>query len=320
MNELIVQPGKSADAPPAIFIMGPTATGKTDLAIAIYNDLPSEIISVDSALVYKGMDIGSAKPDKETLAKAPHHLINFIDPAGNYSAGQFRDDALRLMSGITEQKRVPILVGGTMLYFNALQKGMADLPDIDKRIRQKIEMEAEEKGLEAMHQRLQKIDPVSAERIHPNDPQRIKRALEVFDSTGVTLTDFWEKQAVTSLPCKAVKIALMPPDRARLRERIARRFDIMLQQGLIEEVEQLRQRKDLHAGLPSIRAVGYRQVWAYLEGEYDFETMREKAIIATAQLAKRQMTWLRKETNCNFIDPSQLNTRKVLKKLRTLLE
>ena len=319
MSALIVQPGCQPDSPFSVFIMGPTATGKTDLAIALYNEVPAELISVDSALVYQGMDIGSAKPDAETLRRAQHHLIDIIDPVNNYSVGEFRDDALRLMADSVAVSRTPVLVGGTMLYFNALQKGIASLPAIDAGVRQRIAEEEVEKGIAVMHQRLQKIDPVSAKRIHPNDPQRIKRALEVFDSSGKTLTYFWQKQDQQCLPYRIVKIALVPPERTQLRKRIALRFELMLKQGLIEEVETLRARGDLHAALPSIRAVGYRQVWAYLDGEYDFETMREKAIIATAQLAKRQMTWLRKETDCNFIDPEQLNTKKILKKLRTLL-
>ncbi len=319
MDELVIQPGCSDDSPFSIFIMGPTATGKTDLAIAIYNTLPAEIISVDSALVYKGMDIGSAKPDAETLAQAPHHLIDFVDPADNYSAGEFRDDALQLMADSTQHNRVPVLAGGTMLYFNTLQKGIANLPEIDAAVREAIRQEELTEGLASMHKRLQTVDPVSAKRIHGNDSQRIKRALEVYDSSGKNLTFFWQKQDEECFPYRVVKIALVPPDRVALRKQISRRFDQMLQQGFIEEVERLRKRTDLHAGLPSIRAVGYRQVWAYLDGEDDFDRMREKAIIATAQLAKRQMTWLRKEKDCNFIDPARLNTEKVLKKLRTLL-
>ncbi len=319
MTDLIIQPGEAADSPFTIFIMGPTATGKTDLAIAIYHVMPTEIISVDSALVYTGMDIGSAKPDRATLVDVPHHLIDFIDPAENYSAGRFRHDALALIQSGIGHNRLPVLVGGTMLYFNALQKGMADLPDVDAAVRQKVARETQEKGLAAMHWRLQQIDPQAAKRIHPNDPQRIKRALEVYESSGITLSSYWQQQTRQCFPCRVIKIALVPPDRILLRQRITQRFDRMIQRGLIEEVKQLRQRSDLHEALPAIRAVGYRQVWAYLDGKYDFNTMREKAIIATAQLAKRQMTWLRKEKNCNFIEPSQLNTNKILKKIRILL-
>ena len=323
MNDLIIQQGAESDSPIAIFIMGPTATGKTDLALAIYNELASDLISVDSALVYRGMDIGTAKPDVQTLKKCPHHLIDIIDPAEVYSAGQFREDALQLIHQSVTNQRVPILVGGTMLYFNSLQKGMANMPEIDDTVKQAIEAEAKTKGLPALHERLKKVDPVSAERIHPNDPQRIKRALELYDFTGKTLTAFWSEQAQnkagSSFPYRRIKIALMPDDRVELRKRITARFDNMLQQGFIEEVEGLFKRGDLHADLPSIRAVGYRQVWLYLAGEYGYDEMRDKAIIATAQLAKRQMTWLRKEAECNFIDPIALNRQKVLKNLNFLL-
>jgi len=327
MNDLIIQQGAESDSPITLFIMGPTATGKTDLAHSIYSelgsDLISELISVDSALVYRGMDIGTAKPDAQFLSKAPHHLIDIIDPAEVYSAGQFRHDALQLIQQSVASQRVPLLVGGTMLYFNTLQNGMADMPDVDESVKRAIEVEAQTGGILAMHERLKSVDPVSAERIHPNDPQRIKRALELYDFTGKTLTEFWgeqaEKQAGSVFPYRRIKIALMPDDRVELRKRITQRLDIMLQQGFIEEVETLFKRDDLNADMPSIRAVGYRQVWAYLAGDYGYEEMREKAIIATAQLAKRQMTWLRKEPDCNFIDPNTLNTPKVLKNLKILL-
>lgn len=323
MNNLIIQSGVKTDSPIAIFIMGATATGKTDLALSIHEELACELTSVDSALVYRDMDIGTAKPDAATLAKAPHHLIDIIDPAEVYSAGQFRHDALVLMYQAAEQQRTPLLVGGTMLYFNSLQKGIANMPEIDAAVKVAIDNEAASVGLLAMHQRLKNVDPISAERIHPNDTQRIKRALELFDYTGKTLTEFWSEQAVkqaqSNFPYRCIKIALMPDDRVELRKRISQRFDNMLQQGFIEEVEKLFKRGDLHAQMPSIRAVGYRQVWAYLAGDYSYDEMREKAIIATAQLAKRQMTWLRKETDCNFIEPIRLNTAEVLKNLRTLL-
>ena len=322
MSELIVQPGAQPDAPLSIFIMGPTASGKTDLALAIYEHYPVDLISVDSALVYRGMDIGTAKPDDETLRQAPHALIDIIEPDQVYSAGQFCDDALRLMAQSVESQRLPLLVGGTMLYFNALQKGMADMPDVSDSVKQTIDQEAKEQGIEAMHERLRQVDPVSAERIHPNDPQRIRRALELYDSTGKTLTEYWREQeskAQYAFPYRRLKIALVPPDRIELRKRITMRFDMMLQQGFIEEVESLYRRGDLNIGMPSIRSVGYRQVWLYLAGECSYDEMREKAITATAQLAKRQMTWLRKEEQCNFIDPITLNTQKVLKNLNILL-
>ena len=328
MSDLIIQPGESTDSPISIFIMGATATGKTDLALSIYSELgmdhPSELISVDSALVYRGMDIGTAKPDEQTLKDFPHHLIDIIDPAEVYSAGQFREDALRLMQQVSYKRRIPVLVGGTMLYFNTLQKGMADMPEVSDTVKQAIESEAKTGGIGVLHDRLKSVDPVSAERIHPNDPQRIKRALELYDFTGKTLTQFWleqeRDQADFNFPYRRIKIALMPDDRVELRRRITKRFDIMLKQGFIEEVEGLYNRGDLHAEMPSIRAVGYRQVWSYLAGDYGFDEMRERAIIATAQLAKRQMTWLRKESDCNFIDPISLNTPKVLKNLKFLLE
>ena len=316
---LIIQPGVSPDDPFAICIMGPTATGKTDLAMALVDEIPADIISVDSAMVYRGMDIGSAKPDQATLEKYPHRLINICDPSEAYSAGRFRDDALAEMAQITAHDRVPVLAGGTMLYFRTLQQGIAELPDANAEIRQRLDQEASESGWDTLHQRLSEIDPVSAERIHPNDPQRIQRALEVYEVSGKTLTEFWQEQAASKLQYQLVKIALMPPDRVDLRKRIEQRFDLMLEAGLVEEVERLYQRGDLTPDLSSIRAVGYRQVWAMLDGEYDMATMREKAITATAQLAKRQMTWLRKEENCNFIAPEALKLPKLLKNLRFLL-
>ena len=316
---LIVQNGVSPDDPHAVFIMGPTATGKTDLAIALAEDLPMDIISVDSAMVYRGMDIGSAKPDPATLARAPHRLVDICDPAEAYSAGRFRDDALAEMQQITAARRIPLLVGGTMLYFRTLQQGIAELPNAAPEVRRELDREMRTRGSVYLHDRLQKVDPESARRIHPNDPQRIQRALEVYEVSGKTLTQFWREQGAEGLAYRRVKIALMPPDRTELRTMIARRFDAMLDAGLVEEVEQLYRREDLSAELPAIRAVGYRQVWAMLAGEYDFETMREKAIIATAQLAKRQMTWLRKENECNFFDPQSVKLLNMLKNLRSLL-
>ena len=316
---LTIQHGVSPEDPPAVFIMGPTATGKTELAIALADQLPMDIISVDSAMVYRGMDIGSAKPDKATLARAPHRLIDICDPADAYSAGRFRYDALAEMDQVSSLARVPLLVGGTMLYFRALQQGIADLPAADRAVRQRLDEEAGAKGWEYMHQRLQRIDPVSARRIHPNDPQRIQRALEVYEISGKTLTDYWREQNAVAFPYRCVKIALVPPDRHNLRTIIERRFDAMLAAGLVEEVEQLYRRQDLTADLPAIRAVGYRQVWAMLAGDYSFETMREKAVIATAQLAKRQMTWLRKEPDCNIFQPESVKLLNMLKNLRNLL-
>jgi tRNA dimethylallyltransferase len=282
--------------------MGPTASGKTDLAVALVEHFNCEIISVDSALVYRDMDIGTAKPDADTLARAPHRLIDIIDPAESYSAARFRDDALREMAEISAAGRIPLLVGGTMLYYRALQQGLSQLPEADAEVRARIEAEAAERGWQALHERLARVDPESAARIHPNDPQRLSRALEVYELSGQPLSVLWREQQGSAFPYRAVKLAVAPTDRTLLHERIARRFDLMLQQGFIEEVEALFRRGDLHPDLPSIRCVGYRQVWNYLAGEWDRETMRERGIIATRQLAKRQFTWLRSESNLAWFD------------------
>ncbi|MCW8917744.1 MAG: tRNA (adenosine(37)-N6)-dimethylallyltransferase MiaA [Gammaproteobacteria bacterium] len=282
--------------------MGPTASGKTALALALVERLPCEIISVDSALIYQGMDIGTAKPDAETLARAPHRLIDIIDPAESYSAACFRDDALREMAEITAAGRIPLLVGGTMLYYRALQQGLSPLPPASAELRARIEAEAAELGWPALHQRLAVIDPESAARIHPNDPQRLSRALEVFELSGRPLSVLWRAQERSGFPYRAVKLAVAPAERSVLHQRIAQRFEMMLQQGFIEEVEALYRRGDLTPELPSIRCVGYRQAWRYLAGEWDRQTMSERAIIATRQLAKRQYTWLRSETALTWFD------------------
>ena len=319
MDNFIIQAGDREDAPFALFIMGPTATGKTDLAIACAEQFDMDIVSVDSALVYRDMDIGTAKPDAPTLLRAPHKLVDIIDPAESYSAGQFREDALQEMQASTAAGKIPCLAGGTMLYFNTLQKGIANLPETDPEIRQRLLDESQKNGMESMHARLAQVDPESAQRLHPNDPQRILRALEVFEISGKTLTAHWAEQSKHVLPYRVIKIALVPPDRIELRKRIEQRFDAMLVAGLIDEVKALYHRKDLSLDTSSMRAVGYRQVWLYLEGQYDYDTMRDKAITATAQLAKRQMTWLRSEADCNFINPETLNVGKVLKNLKFLL-
>ncbi|MGB1311825.1 MAG: tRNA (adenosine(37)-N6)-dimethylallyltransferase MiaA [Leucothrix sp.] len=286
-----------SDTPPAIFIMGPTASGKTDLAVDLANKYPCELISVDSALVYKGMDIGTAKPDAETLKQAPHRLISFLDPAESYSAADFRRDALDEMQTVTESGKVPVLVGGTMLYFRALQYGLSELPNANPKIREVLTKQAESEGWKALHQRLETIDPSSAAKIHPNDPQRLQRALEVYELTGISMTEHHQKAAKNSLPYNILKIALIPSDREWLRERAALRFDIMMEAGFLNEVKALYKRDDLHEKLPAIRSIGYRQAWEYLEGKITAEEMRERAIIATRQLAKRQLTWLRSEKN-----------------------
>jgi len=290
--------------PPAIFIMGPTAAGKTDLALELAKRHPLEIISVDSALVYKGMDIGTAKPSAEILKQFPHHLVDILEPTESYSAGRFRDDALSLMADITSRGKVPLLVGGTMLYFNALQKGMSKLPSADPAVRAKLDAEAAEFGLAYLHQRLAEVDPVAAARIHVNDPQRLQRALEVYEITGKSLTELTAAQGET-LPYKVSKIIVAPFDRAVLHQRIAKRYREMVENGFLTEVQKLYQRGDCHPGLPSIRAVGYRQAWAYLNGELDMETFIDKAIIATRQMAKRQITWLRSQDDGVWFDSGQ---------------
>lgn len=281
--------------------MGPTAAGKTDLALALAEKYPVEIISVDSALVYRGMNIGTAKPEADVLQQFPHHLVDIIEPTETYSAGQFRDDALKLMADITSKGKVPLLVGGTMLYFKALQQGMSDLPVADPIVRAKLEAEAAKNGLASLHARLETIDPVSAKRIHVNDPQRLQRALEVYELTGKSLT---ELTAMTGkpLPYDVTKVIVAPFERKVLHQRIAERYHKMVEQGFVDEVKQLYQRGDCHPELPSIRAVGYRQAWSYLDGDYDKETFIYKAIVATRQMAKRQLTWLRAQDDGVWFD------------------
>ena len=288
--------------PPAIFLMGPTASGKTALSVQLAEALNGEIISVDSALVFKGMDIGTAKPTQAERVGIPHYLIDILDPAEVFSTGQFRKQALALMDDITTRGKTPILVGGTMLYFNVLNSGLAVLPEADSAVRARLDQDLESLGKEALHQRLAKIDPVAAARIHPNDPQRVQRALEVYEISGKALSSFFTAAQEQDIPYQKIKLIIAPQDRVLLHDIIAKRFISMLEQGFIKEVEALYQRGDLTEKMPSIRAVGYRQVWSYLQGEYDFETMTEKAIIATRQLAKRQFTWLRRENDAvNFI-------------------
>lgn len=295
--------------PPAIFLMGPTASGKTELALQLADKLPCDIISVDSALVYKGMNIGTAKPSKEILKQYPHQLVDILDPALAYSAADFSKDALLAMENSANQGRIPLLVGGTMLYFKALIEGLASLPSADPILRANLEGRIKKEGINSLHKELQKIDPEAAKRIHPNDPQRILRALEVYFITGKTLTSHYQQQKLTKnqpanqhLPYTIVQLAIAPRERYILHERIAIRFRGMLKQGFIEEVALLKARLDLHADLPSMRAVGYRQVWDYLDGKLDFENMQERGIIATRQLAKRQFTWLRSWRNVYWLD------------------
>lgn len=285
----------------AVFIMGPTASGKTDLAIELVKHHPFEIISVDSALIYKGMDIGTAKPDEQELAIAPHRLIDIIDPAESYSTAQFRKDALAAMEAIYANNKIPLLVGGTMLYHRSLLYGISELPSADETIRAKLEQQAQEKGAEYMHQKLSQIDPLSASKIHPNDPQRVQRALEVYELTGKSMTQLQQEYQAKALDADIYKIVIAPRSRELLRERIAIRFKKMIEQGFIEEVEQLYQRGDLDLNMPSMRAVGYRQVWEYLQGKMDQQQMIERGITITRQFAKRQMTWLRREEDAHWI-------------------
>ncbi|MCH5509631.1 tRNA (adenosine(37)-N6)-dimethylallyltransferase MiaA [Pseudomonas syringae] len=298
--------------PPAIFLMGPTAAGKTDLAIELTKVLPCELISVDSALVYRGMDIGTAKPSKTQLAEHPHRLIDILDPAQSYSAADFRSDALAAMAEITARGNIPLLVGGTMLYFKALLDGLADMPAADTQVRAQLEADAQAFGWQALHDQLAVVDPVSAARIHPNDPQRLIRALEVYRVSGMSMTAHREQQTAQSteaaasgrqqLPYTVANLAIAPADRKVLHQRIALRFEQMLDQGFLDEVLALRSRGDLHSGLPSIRAVGYRQVWDHLDGKLTRDEMQERGIIATRQLAKRQFTWLRSWDDLHWLD------------------
>lgn len=298
--------------PPAIFLMGPTAAGKTDLAIELTKVLPCELISVDSALVYRGMDIGTAKPSKELLAEFPHRLIDIIDPVQSYSAAEFRADALAAMADITARGNIPLLVGGTMLYFKALQEGLADMPPADASVRAQLEAEAVALGWQGLHDQLAEVDPVSAARIHPNDPQRLVRALEVYRVSGLSMTAHREQQTAQStdaaasgrhqLPYTVANLAIAPADRHVLHDRIAQRFVHMLEQGFVDEVLTLRARGDLHAGLSSMRAVGYRQVWDHLDGKLTWDQMQERGVIATRQLAKRQFTWLRSWADLQWLD------------------
>jgi tRNA dimethylallyltransferase len=288
--------------PPAICLMGPTASGKTDLAIYLSEHLPLDIISVDSAMVYRGLDIGSAKPGADELAKAPHRLIDIVEPTEAYSAARFREDALKEMHEITAAGRIPLLVGGTMLYFRALLNGLSELPAADEMTRQQLESEAKELGWERMHQRLAEVDPEAAERIHPNDPQRIQRALEVYAVSGISMSELQKQKRTEPLPYRVLKLALIPSDRAELHQRIEKRFMQMLEHGLVDEVKTLRLRGDLNPDLPAIRAVGYRQIWDYLEDRIGYTEMVEKGVIATRQLAKRQFTWLRSETDLNIFN------------------
>ena len=298
----MVDPGIAS---PVIFLMGPTASGKTSLAVELITRLPAEIISVDSAMVYRGMDIGTAKPTREVLGKAPHRLIDICDPTESYSAGRFRRDAVTAMNEIRENNRIPLLVGGTGLYFRSLEQGFSDLPSTDPAVRIRLTKLLQERGSRALHDELSRVDPVSARRLHPNDSQRIQRALEVYEMTKMPLSGVFAGGRLEPLTHKVIKLALAPSDRSITHKRVRQRFTRMLDSGLVDEVRGFFNREDMHEGLTSMRLVGYRQVWRYLDGRLSYPEMREQAVIATRQLAKRQMTWLRAEENTTWFDSSE---------------
>lgn len=315
--------------PPAIFLMGPTASGKTDLALELARVLPCELVSVDSALVYRGMDIGTAKPSPEILARHPHRLVDIRDPAQSYSAAEFVDDATAAMQEISAAGRIPLLVGGTMLYYRALLDGLAQMPGADASVRAELEAQADAEGLASLHRQLAEVDPESAARIHPNDPQRLVRALEVYRVSGLTMSEHRARQrsqksatgeaGANLFPYTVAHLAIAPAQRQTLHQRIERRFVGMVEQGFVEEVEALYARGDLHPGLPSIRAVGYRQVWDHLEGRLSRDEMIQRGIIATRQLAKRQFTWLRSWDEVHWLDSLACdNLPRALKYLQSL--
>jgi tRNA dimethylallyltransferase len=272
--------------------MGPTASGKSALAARLADQLPVEIVSVDSAQIYRGMDVGTAKPSAAERRAVPHHLVDILDPTESYSAAQFRGDAVRLISEITARGRIPLLVGGTMLYFKALREGLSDLPDSDPAVRARIDAEAAERGWQALHAQLAKIDAPTAARLKPTDAQRIQRALEIYRVTGKPMSKLLGRTK-SALPFRLIELALAPSDRSELHRRIEARFDAMLERGLVEELRTLRRRYALRPGLPSMRCVGYRQAWQYLDGDIEREELRDRGVFATRQLAKRQLTWLR---------------------------
>ncbi|TDO08669.1 MULTISPECIES: tRNA (adenosine(37)-N6)-dimethylallyltransferase MiaA [Halomonas] len=290
------------DRPPAILLMGPTAAGKTDLAIELHERLGGELISVDSAMVYRGMDIGSAKPSPDELARAPHRLIDIRDPAEPYCAADFCEDALREMHAISDAGQVPLLVGGTMMYFKRLLEGVANLPAAAPAVRAELEEKVARHGLAALHSELARVDPLSAARIHPNDPQRLMRALEVQRVSGRPLSALWAEQRRETFPFRTLSIGLAPADRGLLHARIARRFTAMLDAGFLDEVAALKARGDLAASLPAMKSVGYRQAWACLEGEFGRDELEQRGIIATRQLAKRQLTWMRRWPGLHWVD------------------
>ncbi len=298
--------------PPAIFLMGPTASGKTGASLALAERLPVQLVNVDSAQIYRGMDIGTAKPDAATRERYPHRLMDILDPAERYSAARFREDALCEMAEIVSAGNVPLLVGGTGLYFRVLERGLAQLPAADAGVRAEIDAQAAREGWPAMHRRLADVDPQSAARISANDPQRIQRALEIFHLTGEPMSAHWEAETAQELPYRVLKVGLVPGERAELHRRIASRFQQMMAEGFLDEVRALMARGDLHPDLPSMRAVGYRQLWEHLCGETDLEEAMRRAIVASRRYAKRQMTWFRAEPGIEWLDTAETASGKRL--------
>lgn len=339
LNEDAALTERTQSLPLAICLMGPTAAGKTDLALALTQSLPCDIVSVDSALIYKGMDIGTAKPDKAFLKQAPHRLIDIIEPYESYSVARFYRDAKREMQTITEAGRVPLLVGGTMMYYRIIQQGIADLPSADEQVRQEISKVAEQQGWAYIHRLLAEVDPEAAERIKPTDPQRLQRALEIYRVTGTSMTQIWQDQrdaagkknqcsytdtqndswsgGLPALPYRFLNFSIAPQDRKVLHQRIAQRFDSMLENGFIEEVKGFYAHEKMHAALPSMRCVGYRQAWDFLDGKLSYDELRERGVIATRQLAKRQLTWLRSWPNLYQLETNDI---KVLAKALKIVE
>ena len=312
LKKFSVNENMPTNTSPLIFLMGPTASGKTSIAINLVEELSADIISVDSAMVYRGMDIGTAKPSAQQLVNTPHRLIDICDPIDPYSAGNFVRDATIEIEEIQNQDKISLLVGGTGLYFRSLEQGFSQLPPADSKIRSRLVEEANEHGWAHMYSKLTTVDPVSAERIHKNDPQRIQRALEIFEITGKAASDLYSKGRFAALKQPILKIIVAPEERKTLHKIIKVRFLQMIEDGLVDEVKHLFERGDLNATMPSMRLVGYRQVWSYLEGRINYNDMINKAIIATRQLAKRQLTWLRSEQNALWIDSNKPNLSQYL--------
>ncbi len=305
----------NSEKPPVIFLMGPTASGKTDLAVSLVNSAPCEIISVDSAMIYRGMDIGTAKPTTDILSKAHHHLINIRNPDETYSVAEFCHDANELIDQILARNKIPLLVGGTIMYFHALQFGLSELPAADAELRKQMNTIGEQQGWQVLHQKLAQVDPQSAAKIHHNDAQRIQRALEVFELTGVKLSSYHETKKPVRSDISIINIGLFPDDRSQLHSHIESRFDDMLNNGVLQELKNLRQEWNLSAIMPSMRCIGYRQLWCYLENEINLEEMRNQSVAATRQLAKRQLTWLRHYPEINLIDPYATATDQIRKQI-----